>query len=170
MGNKKSKLVPTPTTDHLEPVNNILFSIDPNSVPDIPGKGERVECRICSIYDGDTCTALFMVGSTPIKTHLRFSGIDAPEIRGSSELEKQAAIAVRDWLKKYLDSQTTWWVYIIGKEKYGRALCDVYDSEVSQHSLNENLLKRGMVKRYTGGKREAWTDEELYEIIELCSP
>merc|ERR1719231_1697933 len=56
--------------------------------------------RVVSVYDGDTITvaARHHKGS-PALFKVRLAGIDAPEMRGGSAAEKQAALAARDFLR-----------------------------------------------------------------------
>lgn len=109
---------------------------------------EFKKCRVINVYDGDTITVAAYLKKDPqcYKFKVRLSGIDSPEIRGSSENEKKHAMEARDALKdKILDKIVT--LDIIGLEKYGRILADViYDGE----NMNEWMLKNNYAVPYDG--------------------
>jgi endonuclease YncB( thermonuclease family) len=80
---------------------------------------------------------------------VRLSGIDAPEIKGKSEEEKEVAKQGRDFvsnliLNKYVRLEN------VESEKYGRILADVYIGDVH---LNEMLIKERYAVKYGGGTK-----------------
>jgi len=146
-----------------------LETIVPADVPTIPFKGEVIPCRVVDVYDGDTCTIIFMVRKkTPFKINLRMNDIDAPEKRGSSELEKQCAEAVADYVKGLIMGKILP-VRIDSWDKYGgRVRGDLFLAQDAVLSVSEHLLQRAMVRPYDGGKRAVWAPEELNAILERC--
>jgi endonuclease YncB( thermonuclease family) len=115
---------------------------------------------VIKVYDGDTITIASKLPypeSLLYKFSVRLNGIDAPEIKGKNEDEKQAAqlskkalenlILHRDVLLK--NCQT---------EKYGRILADVYLEELH---LNEWMLLNKYAVSYDGGTKKSpksWLD------------
>ena len=60
-----------------------------------------ITARVVSVYDGDTIT----VDAEPwpgitVRTVVRLSGVDAPEIRGKCQAEKDLAIRARDFVRE----------------------------------------------------------------------
>jgi len=108
---------------------------------------------ITSVYDGDTATANVDLGFgvSAIKVKLRFYGIDTPEIRGGTELTKQAARKSRDYVKdKILGKRVR--IKSLGKGKYGRYLAIIWyfddDSQLVSQDLNSELIKEGLAEIY----------------------
>jgi endonuclease YncB( thermonuclease family) len=81
---------------------------------------------------------------------VRLNGIDAPEIKGKSVEEKEAAKQARDFvsnlvLNKYVRLEN------VESEKYGRILADVYIGDVH---VNEMLVKERYAVKYDGGTKQ----------------
>jgi endonuclease YncB( thermonuclease family) len=100
--------------------------------------------QVIKVYDGDTITIASKIDipNSPLyRFSIRLNGVDAPEIHGKNNDEKESAIYARDQLENLvlhrfvqLKNQKT--------EKYGRILADVYlgDLHVNQWLLNEKLV------------------------------
>jgi len=107
---------------------------------------------IRSVYDVDTATADIYLGfNCWMKNEkLIFYGIDTPEIRGSSEEEKEKAIQARDWVREQiLDKEVV--IKSYGKGKYGRYLVEIWSidvDKVSEETINSKLIKLGMAEEY----------------------
>lgn len=159
MGNKGS-------TSYKKTVKR-LSAVDPDTVPKIPYKDERIPCRVIDVYDGDTCTILLMLGKkVPFRIQLRSLGIDTPEKARASDHEKEAGKAVADYVRglildKILDVQLTKW------DKYGGRLDGVLWIDDTE-TLTEHLLSHGMGKSYYGDKKGDWTSKELDNVIAAC--
>ena len=98
--------------------------------------------KVIKVYDGDTITIASVLPNTtePIyRFSVRLNGIDAPEIRGKTQEEKDLAIHVRNELYAKLSGKM---VYLknVNTEKYGRILADVYLDD-------ENMLCVMMVEQ-----------------------
>ncbi|MCP3683220.1 MAG: thermonuclease family protein, partial [bacterium] len=135
------------------------------------GRGITVS-EIVSVYDGDTFKVNVdwwpdIIGNA---ISIRVNGLDTPEIRGSSPLEKQAAYVVRDYVKELLTTATSvkleddddGRIDENNRDKYFRIDAEVY---VDGISLNKLLIKKGYAKPYDGGTKSPWTDAELIRII-----
>jgi micrococcal nuclease len=108
--------------------------------------------RVIKCYDADTITIASKLPykESPLyRLSVRLSGIDAPEIKGKSEEEKEVAKQARDFvsnliLNKYVRLEN------VESEKYGRILADVYIGDVH---LNELLIKERYAVKYGGGTK-----------------
>jgi len=122
------------------------------------------------LIDGDTVSVMLDRGFNDTKKiSLRLIGLNAPETRTRRALEKKAGLLVKSVVAKWLEDNRDKKLFATSeaKPKYaGRAIGRMWaDSE--EDSLNTYLLTSGVVKVYTGGKRE-FTDEELTGIISKC--
>ena len=108
--------------------------------------------RVIKCYDADTITIASKLPykESPLyRLSVRLTGIDAPEIKGKSEEEKELAKQARDFvsnliLNKYVRLEN------VESEKYGRILADVYIGDVH---LNDLLIKERYAVKYGGGTK-----------------
>lgn len=109
--------------------------------------------RVIKCYDADTITIASKLpyNDSPLyRLSVRLNGIDAPEIKGKSVEEKEAAKQARDFvsnlvLNKYVRLEN------VESEKYGRILADVYIGDVH---VNEMLVKERYAVKYDGGTKQ----------------
>lgn len=113
-----------------------------------------VAVSVVAVLDGDTFLADAHVwpGST-VRTNVRIRGIDAPEMRGRCDGERDAAHAARDALAGLVSGRRVEIRNIGGAKYYGRVLADVY---VSRGSVAERLVAARLVRPYSGGRRQSW--------------
>jgi len=140
---------------------------------------KRIEGKILSVYDGDTChIALKHPAVKQIwRYKCRLAHIDTPEIRTHDVKEKKAALKARNrlvvlstdvghlipspectWSKKLLQgvlNRNTRSVFIqCGKfDKYGRLLVVLYAKRRNSVSINQTLVNEGLAKPYEGGTK-----------------
>ena len=108
--------------------------------------------RVIKCYDADTITIASKLpyNESPLyRLSVRLNGIDAPEIKGKNEEEKEVAKQARDFvsnlvLNKYVRLEN------VESEKYGRILADVYIGDVH---VNELLVKERYAVKYDGGTK-----------------
>lgn len=108
--------------------------------------------RVIKCYDADTITIASKLpyNDSPLyRLSVRLNGIDAPEIKGKNEEEKEVAKQARNFvtnliLNKYVRLEN------VESEKYGRILADVYIGDVH---LNELLIKERYAVKYDGGTK-----------------
>lgn len=108
--------------------------------------------RVIKCYDADTITIASKLPykESPLyRLSVRLTGIDAPEIKGKSEEEKELAKQARDFvsnliLNKYVRLEN------VESEKYGRILADVYIGDVH---LNDLLIRERYAVKYGGGTK-----------------
>jgi micrococcal nuclease len=119
---------------------------------------------VIKVYDGDTITIaskLPFANSPLYRFSVRLNGIDAPEIKSTSEDEKTAAIEVRNILTVRLLNKTVF-LKNIQNEKYGRILADVYLDNVC---INEWLLQERLAVKYDGGTKQTPSSWLRYKLI-----
>lgn len=141
--------------------------------------GIITKCKVVNVYDGDTVTIVFYMNDTPIKTKFRLLGYDAPEIKPRKSIEYhdlhvKAGKKVRDCLKDKILGKL-FWVKFTKEDKYGRALGNLYEiNNKSQKnmsggelSINDWIITNRMGKKYDGGTKKKFTENELDYIISI---
>ncbi|WFL76152.1 thermonuclease family protein [Altererythrobacter arenosus] len=100
--------------------------------------GPRDNC----VVDGDT---FWWSGEK-----VRIADIDAPEVNGKCEHERNLALESRDRLAELLGNEFS--IHREGQDKYGRTLAIV---KVSGRSVGAQLVREGLARTWNG-RREAW--------------
>lgn len=129
------------------------------------------DCRrasILDVHDGDTFTAKIELWfGIYVETKIRVAHIDAPEI-GTPDGSN-----AREFLTTLLGPKIKHGliVKILGQEKYGRTLAEVWTVWSSARDkvpvcVHEEMLKVGMAKPYEGGARKV-SDNPFENVIEL---
>ena len=85
---------------------------------------------------------------------IRLEGIDAPEIKGKTQEEKNAAIISRDVLREKILGEIVL-LKDVKTEKYGRLLATVYLNNIN---MNEWMLTNNYAIPYDGGKKTDFED------------
>lgn len=112
------------------------------------------DAYICSVYDGDTCTAIIYINDTPIKINIRMNGYDCPEMKPSKtkydrDYEIIFANMAKEKLKNLiLDKKVK--LYSDGLDKYGRLLGTVFINNIN---INDFMLKSGYGYKYHGSTK-----------------
>lgn len=116
-----------------------------------------VEASFIGNYDGDTITVRAWIWPRQsVETSVRLAGIDAPELRGRCESEKQAARAARDRLHALLSQAQRIELHDIELDKYGgRVLARVVADGQDMAAL---LTGEGHARPYAGDTRKGWCD------------
>ena len=119
--------------------------------------GHVIVSEVVSVYDADTFRVNIEAWPSIIgeRAPVRVSGIDAPEIRGKCESEKDAARKAKEFTLTQLSSASKIELRNIQRGKYFRILAEVY---VDNKNLAELLINAGLARVYDGGKRQAWCD------------
>ncbi len=105
------------------------------------------------VYDGDTITIVSRLpyDTSPFyKFSVRLHGIDTPEIKGSSAMEKLKAVEAKNALSELVLHKTVN-LKNVATEKYGRVLADIY-TEDGLH-VNQWLIDKGYAVVYNGGTK-----------------
>lgn len=111
------------------------------------------KAKVIDVYDGDTCTIVLDLGlNISKKEKVRLYGIDTPELRSKSIVEKDYAKMARDYLRELiLGKEVTVRTHKTGK--YGRYLVDIY---LDSTHINNLLIQKRLAREYFGGKKEPW--------------
>ena len=120
-----------------------------NTVPFVP---PITSGMVIKVYDGDTITiaAKLPYDESPVyRFQVRLAGIDCPEIKGPTTVEKELAKKARDALSSIVMGKI---VYLtnVGTEKYGRLLADVYYENLH---INKWMLDNKYAYPYDGGTK-----------------
>lgn len=115
---------------------------------------------IIKVRDGDT----FMINIPNIpdvfgkNIAVRIRGIDTPELNDSREEIRKISIQAKEELEKLLlngnaksGQKPKITLYNLGRDKYFRLLASV---KVDNVDVSEYLIKKGLAKKYNGGKKE----------------
>lgn len=146
---------------------------DPDEIPTVPYKGERVRVLVYDVYDGDTCSILVPFGEAHLKLKIRVLGVDTPEVkvRGAAkgtelgDMEERAGAHVREKVKALIEGKECE-VRLDKWDKYGGRVNGVVFLESRKYAtLTEYLLANYYAKEYHGKKKEDWTGEELGRIL-----
>lgn len=131
------------------------------------------------LYDGDTVTVTLDIWrDVTIKLRARLLGVDTPELRGPTALEKAAAYETKQFVDSWLTmSGDEEWPLTVrsvkmsrGKAstgdygKYGRLLIRVWRN-IDGRELGSDLLEAGLARVYWGGERLAWTRDQLEKML-----
>lgn len=175
MGNYYTKYQLELDEQYIKDINKPKTWPNPKNVPRVPRKGEIVLARVYNVYDGDTCSVIYEHGTKYINLNIRVMGVDCPEINPTvsndqsiKELEKEAAIFVRDKVRKMiLDNDVR--VKLIKWDKYGgRVVGAIFLPSKFENrwiTLTEYLLSNDYGKPYSGNKKNDWTKKELYHLL-----
>jgi endonuclease YncB( thermonuclease family) len=112
---------------------------------------------VLRVLDGDTFEAQVHVWpGIDITTKVRLRNIDAPELRARCPEERTKAEAAREALRALL-AEGDVMVLRVGLDKYGgRVLAEA--GTRATPDVGAALLARGLVRPYSGGRREPWCD------------
>ena len=109
--------------------------------------------KVVKVYDGDTITIasklLYFADSPIYRFPVRLRGIDSPEMRTKSPIEKELAQKAQQALYELIFGKI---VYLtdIGMDKYGRVLANVY---LEQVNMSQWMLDNGHAVQYNGGTK-----------------
>ena len=142
-----------------------LSKLDPDIIPSLPWLNSYIDVYVYKVIDGDTVKILLLHDRSLFKFSIRIEGIDTPEIRGCSDLEKEAGLLVKEFLKKFIEKKIVT-LYTTGNDKYGGRLIGSIFTKEEKLDIAEILLYKGYAKRYSGRvKKDPWTDEQLQRIL-----
>ena len=101
--------------------------------------------QFCRAVDGDTIHCG--------EQRVRLAGLDAPELRGRCEEERQRAQAATERLRGLLEEGVT--LEQTGQDRFGRILAVVRDRQ--GEDVADVLIREGLARAYHGrGQREGW--------------
>lgn len=114
-----------------------------------------VPAEIVRILDGDTVLVLAMPWPDQhVRVAVRLRGIDAPEMKAKCPREREAAERARAALADLAGDAGVVALYNVSGGKYfGRVLADMVTP--AGVDIGPELMARGLVAAYDGGKRKA---------------
>lgn len=112
--------------------------------------------KVVSVYDGDTVKCVFPLNNKFYKWNCRINGIDTPEIRTRSKLEKEMGFKARDFVREKILKKMVE-IHCGEFDKYGRLLVNI---KLDNQDMSELLISEGLAFKYDGGTRQNW-DEYL---------
>ena len=119
---------------------------------------------VIKVYDGDTitiATTLPIIDSPLYRFSVRLNGIDTPEMKGTTDDEKTAAVEVKNILTTMLLNKKVV-LKNLQNEKYGRILADVYLDDLC---INDWLLRERLAVKYDGGTKKTPSSWLRYKLI-----
>jgi endonuclease YncB( thermonuclease family) len=116
-----------------------------------------VPAEVVSILDGDTIVvrAHIWLGQD-VDTHVRLTGIDAPELHGKCARERQLAAAARDYLTQQLVERRVT-LSEVQVDKYGGRVRARVTTDQGK-DVADALLRAGFARPYGGGTRKPWCE------------
>lgn len=119
--------------------------------------GNAIATKVISIYDADTFTV--NIANWPdiigYRIPVRVKGVDAPELRGRCQQEKELARLAKQYTVQALRNAKAVELKNLERGKYFRLLADVY---VDGKNLAQELIREGHGRLYNGGARQGWCD------------
>ena len=111
--------------------------------------------EVLRVLDGDTFEArVHLWPGLDVTTRVRLRGIDAPEMKARCGDERSKAEAARDALRAILD-QGEVAISRVTLDKYGgRVVADA--STHATPDVSAAMLSAGLVRAYSGGRRDSW--------------
>lgn len=119
--------------------------------------------KVVNVYDGDSVKIIMPFDNKLYRFTCRLEGIDTPEIRSSSELEKTFAKKVRDQLREKAMNKLVS-VKCSGLDKYGRLLA-IIQLDNEEKTVNDWLIEEGYAFKYDGGTKQSWAEYLLNKQV-----
>jgi endonuclease YncB( thermonuclease family) len=144
-----------PLSDSNKSEIEMLMDLDGEQVMLFSLDGRVVAAKIVSVYDGDTCFAVFRMGDEFVKFRLRIKGYDSPEMKPplnqvNREKEKEDAQKAKKELERLVLNKVV--TLHCGKwDKYGRLLGRII---VDGIDVNQHMISHGYGYAYSGTKKE----------------
>lgn len=121
------------------------------------------------VIDGDTIAVSARIWiDQSLNVLVRVRGIDAPEMRGRCDAERELARRATAYVRAALVSGQVKLTNISGGKYYGRILADV--TTVEGKSLATALLAEGLARPYRGRKRGSWCENKSPEVLSSAAP
>lgn len=135
-----------------------LEELDCSSLKKFSFDGIDTYARVIKVCDTDTLSIAFETDNRMTKINIRLDGIDAPELHSTVEAERQLCIRGMECLNSMIGDQIVR-VEFKNMDKYGRTLAIVHT--LDNININDYLIENKFVREYSGGKKQAWSREEL---------
>jgi len=116
-------------------------------------KGQKLKCKVVSVYDGDTMRVVFPLNGKMYKWNCRLLGIDTPELRTKDKHEKELALIAKENLIKLVLNKVIE-IHCSGWDKYGRLLITPITKK--EGNICDWMIKNKYAKSYDGGTKSSW--------------
>lgn len=138
------------------PPGPVVAETDASATPTTMVFGRGIyAAEVLKISDGDTFDARVQVWpGIAITTKVRLRGIDTPELKARCPEERAKAEAARQALGKIL-AEGNVELSRVGLDKFGGRI-DAVASTRSTSDVSAALLRAGLGRSYSGGRREGW--------------
>ena len=125
------------------------------------GTANAVPAVVDYIFDGDTFAAAVKIEEDiSITVRVRIINIDTPELNGACPKEISMATQAKQRLSEILPIGTVVDLQNIKDDKYlGRIDANVILSD--GRDVGKILVKEGLARRYSGGKRAPWCSNKI---------
>jgi len=123
--------------------------------------GEQIVAKVLRVHDGDTITIGWKQDPQWVRTNVRLTGIDTPELHSKNAKESKLCRLGREWLKmNYLNKLII--VKCNEMDKYGRLLGELIDYSDRSININNKLISLQFARIYGGDlHKNEWSDDEL---------
>lgn len=130
--------------------------------------GQWLIVKILKVHDTDTMTIGWKDHDRFVKTNIRLSGLDAPELKSKKEKESKLCRLGRNWVaSNYLNKIAV--VECLDMDKYGRILANVFDYYDNTICINKFIVDNKLARVYGGNlHKDDWTETELDDGIECA--
>lgn len=140
-----------------------LIECDCSKVDKFSFDNLSVYAKVCKVYDTDSITIIFKYNHKMVKLNVRLDGIDAPELYSKIKCESQMCKKGTASLSELINGKVV--KVDLGKfDKFGRTLARIYTLEPiieDMYCINDWLIRFQYARKYDGGKKEIWTQQEL---------
>ena len=110
--------------------------------------------NVTRVIDGDTFKIEYQDDITGKPLSVRINKIDTPETgkKAKSDYERNLAERARQMTKSLIEGKQVT-LKNLGRDKYGRVLCDVFVADIN---VGSTLIDEGLAVFYDGGTKKEW--------------
>jgi micrococcal nuclease len=116
------------------------------------------EALVTQVIDGDTIRVNIEVWpGLHTTTNIRISGMDAPELTGKCQSERDLAIRAKDFISQIMVTGRIVYLTNLQIDKFGgRYDASVYLRSNLEMDVSRHVIAMGLARPYDGGKRKGW--------------
>jgi endonuclease YncB( thermonuclease family) len=114
-----------------------------------------VPARLVAVIDGDTIAVEAQVWlGQKLAIKVRLQGVDAPELKGRCQRERDLAVQARDFVRQQFGQGPVRLADVHYGKYAGRVVARVITATGAD--LGQQLLTAGLARPYQGGARQSW--------------
>ena len=133
-------------------LNKIDWDSVNSDVEELSFKNQLIECKVVSVYDGDTIKCVFPLNGKLYKWNCSINGIDT-EIRTKSTIEKELGYKAKFSQRKILNKNVM--IYCNDFDKYGRLLVNV---KIDKIDIKNLMIQNKFAVEYYGKTKINWDE------------